>query len=130
MQLPKTNPDRLAPCHLSFGRVSKRHRSAACSSRDGLRLGCRALPQKLVDVVHAEGDESRVDQNVAGVTASLVRSSPYTTHGWRPTSAVNQPVTMAMKPLGKARDVPRETSASSLAGRGTSGNIRTTRWRA
>ena len=42
-----------------------------------------------------------------GVTASLVRSNPYTTHGWRPTSAVNQPVRMATKPVGNARNVPQ-----------------------
>ena len=40
------------------------------------------------------------------MTASLVRSSPYTTHGWRPTSAVYQPASVAMKPLGKDRKVP------------------------
>src|SRR4030095_1671983 len=40
-----------------------------------------------------------------GVTASLVRSTPYTTHGCRPTSAVYQPVRIAMKTVGNDRKV-------------------------
>ena len=40
-----------------------------------------------------------------GVTAANVRRTPYTTHGWRPTSAVNQPVRVAMKGRGKLKKV-------------------------
>ncbi len=35
-----------------------------------------------------------------GVTASAVRSTPCTTHGWRPTSVTVHPASVAMKPNG------------------------------
>src|SRR6185295_16788021 len=37
-----------------------------------------------------------------GVTESFVRSSPYTVHGWRPTSVVTQPAITATNPSGDA----------------------------
>ena len=35
-----------------------------------------------------------------GETASAVRITPYTTHGWRPISVVNQPASMREQPAG------------------------------
>lgn len=42
-----------------------------------------------------------------GVTASDVRSTPWTTHGWRPTSVVVQPASTATRPSGSVRDAAR-----------------------
>src|SRR5215472_16971996 len=39
-----------------------------------------------------------------GVIASAVRNRPYTTQGWRPTSAVNQPASTATNPVGNERN--------------------------
>ena len=38
-----------------------------------------------------------------GLTASLVRMTPYTIHGWRPTSVVVQPASMAIAAPTPAR---------------------------
>src|SRR5258707_8751043 len=44
-----------------------------------------------------------------GVTAWAVRRSPYTVQGWRPTSAVNQPVRIAMNGRGKLRKIDQSS---------------------
>ena len=41
--------------------------------------------------------------------ALAVRSTPYTTHGWRPTSAVYQPASVAMNGSGKLRKMKRSS---------------------
>src|SRR6476469_8112255 len=46
---------------------------------------------------------STCDPVNVGVMASAVRNKPHTTQGWRPTSAVNQPVSTAMNPVGQAK---------------------------
>lgn len=51
-----------------------------------------------------EGDVPAVSDGI--VMESAVRSRPYTVQGWRPTSAVIQPASTAMKPMGaRARHV-------------------------
>jgi hypothetical protein len=45
-----------------------------------------------------------------GVIASAVRKTPYTTQGWRPTSAVTQPLNVAMNGSGKVRNVAQSSS--------------------
>jgi len=42
--------------------------------------------------------------------ASAVRTTPYTVQGWRPTSAVYQPVNMAMYGKAKVRNVHNNKS--------------------
>jgi len=79
------------------GRIGIGHRPTCRCSWDCPRLAGRAIPQKGEDVVRTERVVYRVNDNMLasetdtspvvseGVTASLVRSSPYTIHGWRPT---------------------------------------------
>ena len=76
-----------------------------------------ACPKQSIDIESAEGEYEKVDGaedeseiNASrvvrnGVTASAVRSTPNTVHGWRPTSAVNQPVRMAIWGKGKLKNM-------------------------
>jgi hypothetical protein len=44
---------------------------------------------------------------LTGETASAVRISPCTIHGWRPISVVNQPASNATSPLGPISSAKR-----------------------
>jgi hypothetical protein len=48
-----------------------------------------------------------------GVTASAVRMTPCTIHGWRPTSVTVHPASRAMKPSGAAMTSARRNRRSS-----------------